>query len=217
MAGYPSGMRYDLAIFDFDGTLADSFPFFARVHNELARAHGFREVAADEVAALRGLPTREIVARSGIAAWRLPIVARDFTRRMQEADEVALFPGAADVLHRLADTGVALALVSSNSRENALRVLGPELAARFAHVECGMSMFGKATRLTKTMRALGVRPARTIYVGDQVADGDAARAAGAAFGAVDWGYALPEALAACEPALRFAAVAELHRIAGEAA
>jgi len=33
-------MKYRLAIFDFDGTLADSFPFFIRVFNQLAEQHG---------------------------------------------------------------------------------------------------------------------------------------------------------------------------------
>ena len=31
-----------LAIFDFDGTLADTFPWFAGVLGEMAAKHGFR-------------------------------------------------------------------------------------------------------------------------------------------------------------------------------
>ena len=45
--------RYDLLVFDFDGVLADSFPFFLRVHDDLAQAHGFRPIAADEIEAMR--------------------------------------------------------------------------------------------------------------------------------------------------------------------
>jgi phosphoglycolate phosphatase-like HAD superfamily hydrolase len=37
-------MRYDLIILDLDGTLADSFPFFTSVHNQLAERHGFRRI-----------------------------------------------------------------------------------------------------------------------------------------------------------------------------
>jgi hypothetical protein len=33
---------YKLAIFDFDGTLADSFPFFLSVFNTIADRHGFK-------------------------------------------------------------------------------------------------------------------------------------------------------------------------------
>ena len=38
-------MNYRLVLFDFDGTLADSFPFFVRVFNRLAEKHGFASVA----------------------------------------------------------------------------------------------------------------------------------------------------------------------------
>ena len=37
-------MTYRLAIFDFDGTLADSFPFFLSVFNTIADRHGFRRI-----------------------------------------------------------------------------------------------------------------------------------------------------------------------------
>ena len=54
-------MRWDLAIFDIDGTLADSFPFFIGIQNRLAAMHGFRRIEAEEVEALRG--TRRAVSR----------------------------------------------------------------------------------------------------------------------------------------------------------
>lgn len=203
----------DLAIFDFDGTLADSFPFFLRLHNELARKHGFREVAPEDVPAMRAMSTRGLMARSGLPAWRLPAVARDFIRHMQETDEVGLFDGVPDVLRELAATRLRLALVTSNSRQNVDRLLGPELMALFGHVDCGASIFGKRSRLQRAARALRVPLPRCIYIGDATADGDAARDAGMHFGAVDWGYTTPEALAACGPARRFAAVRDLSSLA----
>jgi phosphoglycolate phosphatase len=50
-------------------------------------------------------------------------------------------------------------------------------------------------------------------VGDQSNDGEAARDAGVAFGAVDWGYASADSLARYSPALRFRSVADLELIA----
>jgi phosphoglycolate phosphatase len=205
---------YDLAVFDFDGTLADSFPFFLGVHNELARKHGFPEVAEHEVPMLRELPTRELAKRARLPAWRLPVVARDFVSRMHQADPVPLFTGVPDALRGLRESGLRLALVTSNSRANALRVLGPELSAGFEHVDCGASMFGKAARLRRVLKALGVEPRRSLYIGDQTADADAARAAGMDFGAVHWGYATPTALAALHPAREFEQPAALMGLAG---
>ena len=46
-------MSYRLAIFDFDGTLADSFPFFVAVFNQVADQHAFNRIHPEELDALR--------------------------------------------------------------------------------------------------------------------------------------------------------------------
>jgi len=204
--------RYDLAIFDFDGTLADSFPFFLKVYNELAREHGFREFAAEEVPAMRALPTREIVARSGMPAWKLPVVARDFTKRMHKADEVSLFEGVPGALQALHASGVKLAVVTYNAGGNVAGLFGVSLSPLFGFFECGASILGKKSRLKRAMRAMGVAPARSVYIGDTSADGDAAREAGLDFAAVEWGYGTRESLASCGPALHLNTVSELSRL-----
>ena len=196
-------MPYRLAIFDFDGTLADSFPFFLEVHNVLARKHGFAEVASHEVAALRALPTRDLAARAGLPAWRLPVVARDFIRHMHQSAPVPLFDGVVTALRGLHQAGVRLAIITSNSRANVERVLGPDLLLTCAHVDCGASIFGKAARLRRVLRTWAIAPRDSLYIGDQTADAEAARAAGMDFGAVHWGYATPAALTAMQPAHAF--------------
>ena len=42
-----------LVIFDLDGTLADSFPWFLGVVNGVAREHGFRPIADADIEPLR--------------------------------------------------------------------------------------------------------------------------------------------------------------------
>ena len=193
-------MRYPLLIVDFDGTLADSFPFFCQVFNQLAQRHGFRPVAGDEVAALRQCSVRQIARQLGLPLWKLPRVARHFTQLMHDApDSAPLFPGMAAVLDQLLQQGVTLALVSSNARRNVARSLGEARLARFAAVECGSALLGKAYRLRQVAQRCQVRPEQAIYVGDQQADGDAARRAGMAFAAVSWGYASLDSLRQCQP------------------
>ena len=75
--------------------------------------------------------------------------------------------------------------------------------------ECGASMFGKRRRIARVLKAAGVPAQRAIYVGDQVTDAEAARAAGVAFGAVSWGYAARDALLSTRPDVLFERVAEL--------
>jgi phosphoglycolate phosphatase len=53
-------MKYRLAIFDFDGTLADSFPFFIREFNQLAEQHGFKRIDPDLAPAYRHYNARQM-------------------------------------------------------------------------------------------------------------------------------------------------------------
>jgi phosphoglycolate phosphatase len=208
--------HYKLAIFDFDGTLADTFGFFTRNHDVIARRHGFAELDASRLDEYRGLTARELMRRQGVPLWKLPFIARDFVTLMAASvGQVRLFDGIDAQLQALAACGVTLAIVTSNSAENVRRVLGDALTARIARLETDAGMFSKKRRLERVMKSLRVARHESIYVGDQTADADAARAAGLAFGAVHWGYATPNLLAQSTPALTFEAVADLRRIAGD--
>ena len=196
-------MPYSLAIFDLDGTLADSFPWFLRNVNDVADRFGFRRMADDEVEELRHAGSREIIRRLEVPVWKLPMIARHM-RRMKAGhiDGIPLFPGVEAMLQGLRDGGLTLALVSSDHEANARRQLG-EAATLFAHFDCGASLFGKAKKFRRVVKRAGLAPAQVISIGDEVRDIEAARAAGIACAAVMWGYAAPNALRALAPELVF--------------
>jgi phosphoglycolate phosphatase len=207
-------VRYTLAIFDFDGTLADSFPFFSSVYDRLADEHGLRRVAPGEVDALRRSGAREIMARVGLPPWKLPRVARSFVALMREnAQAVPLFPGVAEVLHALDARGVLIAIVSSNSRDNVETVLGSGNARCVKCFECGASIFGKRARIRRVLKHCGVPPSAAIYIGDQPTDLEAARKERVAFGAVSWGYGHIDSMTPHAPDAVFANVADMLSIA----
>jgi phosphoglycolate phosphatase len=207
-------MTYRLAMFDFDGTLADSFPFFLSVFNTVADRHAFRRIDVARAGELRHLGVRQMMDHVGLPAWKLPLASKTFMAMMQDsAHEIPLFDGIADALRHLHGRGVRLAVVSSNAEHNVRAVLGPELTALVARFDCGMSVFGKASRIRAVLKACGAAPAEALYVGDQATDAEAARKAGVAFGAVHWGYATIDALRAQACATEFVTPADLHRIA----
>jgi phosphoglycolate phosphatase len=207
-------MTYRLAIFDFDGTLADSFPFFLSVFNTIADRHGFSRIDVERAGELRHYSVRQMMDHVGLPAWKLPVASKTFMAMMQDsAHMVPLFDGVAAALRHLHERGVLLTVVSSNSEHNVRTVLGPELAALIRRFDCGMSVFGKASRIRAVLKACGVAPVDALYIGDQTLDAEAARKAGVAFGAVHWGYATIEALRAQACATEFVTPAELCRIA----
>ncbi len=203
-------MKYRLAIFDFDGTLADSYPWFTRVIDGVADEFGFARIGAAERQVLRSCHAREILARLGVPLWQVPRIARRMRQlKALEADRLPLFPGVVELLRALAQRGVARAIASSDAEANVRSTLGPENAALIDHYACGVSLFGKTAKLRRLVERFGVTPAQAIYVGDELRDGEAARAAGIAFAAVAWGYSAPEALQAQAPDRFFTCVAEI--------
>jgi phosphoglycolate phosphatase len=205
-------MHYNLAIFDFDGTLADSFPLFASVFNQLAQRHGFRTVEPQEAEALRRRNAREIMHELGMPAWKLPIVASSFVGLMRSnASSVPLFEGVGDMLKVLAAKGVVLAIVTSNAQDNVTQVLGSGNARLVSHFECGASIFGKRSKIRKVLKASGIPSGQAIYIGDQPTDLEAARAEGVAFGAVTWGYGHIDSMSVHAPEATFTCVSEIAR------
>jgi phosphoglycolate phosphatase len=202
-------MPYTLAIFDLDGTLADSFPWFLRTINDVADRFGFRRVRDEDVETLRHASTREILAHLKVPLWKLPAIARHMRRlKAEAAPDISLFAGTDAMLRTLAESGVQLALVTSDSEANAREKLGPS-AALFAQFDCSASLFGKAAKFRRVIRRAGVAPDRVIAIGDEVRDIEAARAVGIACGAVGWGYAAPAALRAREPDYMFEQMDEI--------
>jgi phosphoglycolate phosphatase len=207
-------MNYRLAIFDFDGTLADSFPFFLSVFNTIADRHGFKRIDTARAGELRHYGVRQMMEHVGMPAWKLPAASRTFMAMMKEnAGAIALFDGIADALRFLHAQGVLLTVVSSNAEHNVRTVMGSELAALVAQFDCGMSVFGKASRIGAVLKRCGVAAGDAIYIGDQGTDADASRKAGVDFGAVHWGYATIEALREHGCAREFITPLDLHRIA----
>lgn len=203
-------MDYQLIIFDFDGTLADTFPWFAGVMNQIADKYKFKRIRASEVETVRGYEGRQILKHLGVPFWRIPMIANDLRTRMtQDIKDVSLFPGIKDFLESLVGGGTELAVVSSNLAENIGYVLGQDVATLFSHYACGVSMFGKERKLRSIVKKSGLPREAVIYVGDEIRDLHSARKVGIAFGAVSWGYNRIEAIQSHGPDLVFDTVQDM--------
>ncbi len=193
-------LRYDLVVFDFDGTLADSLTWFRTALSDVVEKHGLTPICAQRAEALRGMAPKAIMDELGIPTWKLPFIAADVRGRAAEnVDQITLFDGIAELLGELRGSGSMIAVVSSNGEDAIRQVLGPELTAHISHFACGAALFGKAAVFRKVVKKAGSTPARTLCVGDEVRDIDAAREAGCDCGAVTWGFATREILEASAP------------------
>jgi len=203
---------YRLVVFDFDGTLADSFDWFVRALNEIAPRYRLRPVAPGERDRLRELPARTVLRQLGLTWWKLPAVARALRWRMtDDLDGLRLFAGVESMLRELGAAGLALGIASSNSERNVRRLLGAENLRPVRYLECGAAIHGKRARLRRILSAARVAPSNAIYIGDEIRDIEAAHALGMAAGAVLWGYNSARALRGHEPDRVFESMDEIAR------
>lgn len=195
-----TGRPVRLVIFDFDGTLVDSLPAALAAYNAAANRLGVREVSESEVHELRALGARRVVQRLNVPLWKLPRVVAAIRTGMEAGlDDAHPVPGVVDALSELAESGCALALLTSNSRQSAEGFLARHAFPVFDQIVGEVGVFGKAKALRRLLHSRSERVADFAYVGDEVRDVEAAHAARIPVAAVAWGYNEPIALEESQP------------------
>jgi phosphoglycolate phosphatase len=203
-------MGYKLAIFDFDGTLADSFSWFLGVITEVADKYRFRRIKLQELSTLRSYDARRMIAHVGIPMWKLPLVHHHLRKRMtSDIGHISLFPGIDRLLQRLQAQGIVLAIVSSNSSINVREVLGQENASLIQYYACDAPILGKRVKLRRVLHHSGALPSEAIFIGDEIRDLQAAHEEGIAFGAVSWGVNCLDSLSRHFPEETFSTIDEI--------
>jgi 2-phosphoglycolate phosphatase len=172
------------ALFDFDGTLADSFVAITSSTNHVRASYGLPPLPQAEVRKYVGYGLTQLLADLVPGAPLDEAVAR--YRAHHETVMIAetrLMPGVAEVIPELARRGVCLG-VCSNKRVEFTRelvrafglndyfacVLGPDDVGNRAKPDPAMLLEG--------LSRLEVSPGEAVYVGDMIVDVQTGRAAG---------------------------------------
>lgn len=188
-------------IFDFDGTIADSFAAVLKITNQLALEFGYAPARPEDVPRLKNLSSREIVKQSKVSPFKLPFLLRrlrgELNREMEQLQPIA---GMKPALLALKQQGYRLGIVTSNSCENVVAFLkAQKLDTLFDFVDSGLALFGKGRVIQRILRQQHLNPEDVIYVGDETRDIEAARKIGIKVISVSWGYNSSQALAAENP------------------
>jgi phosphoglycolate phosphatase-like HAD superfamily hydrolase len=205
-------MKLAGAIFDLDGTIADTFGIcFATFRNALACVQGPALTDA-EIHALFGPSEDGMFERVVPARWQDAFAAYlgEYDRHLPVC---TVFPGVAAALAWLRERGQPLALVTGKSRPTALMSLKQfGLDGVFEPVETGSpSGVVKAACIARVVDGWQVPAREVIYVGDAVSDMEAAHAAGVLPIAAAWApTAVAAELAARRPHALFTDAAAFH-------
>lgn len=185
------------AIFDFDGTIANSFDELAEVYDRVALELGLRRLSPADFETFRDMTPLEVMHAAGIPVRKIPRLMTAMRSGMRERTKnLRPFAGMPGVIRALAAQGCRCGILSSNSLENVRCFLERHDLPMFDLFSCGATFLGKAARLRKLIRQLAL-PARNIfYIGDEVRDVEAANEVGIQSIGVSWGLASRTALRA---------------------
>jgi phosphoglycolate phosphatase-like HAD superfamily hydrolase len=185
-------------IFDFDGTLVDSMPVAMDILQEI---HPKFHITDKELAMLKNMSSREILKYSGIPYWRLPrLLLKGKKILSQRLDQLKVFKGMPETVRALHKAGYELSVVSSNSEEIIRNILKrEEIEYCFAGIYGNVGLFNKARVFKVVQRDQQSSPDKTIYVGDETRDIEAAHKSGIPIVSVTWGYNGEKILSSYKP------------------
>jgi phosphoglycolate phosphatase len=215
MTELPRPRRFDLVVFDWDGTLFDSTALIVQSIQEACRDIG-APVPDDEAASwVIGLSLRAAMEHAcpGLPAERYPeLVARYRFHYLERQHALTLFPGVLDMLHALKRRHHWIAVATGKSRhglDEALQTV--ELKGLFDGTRTADETRSKPDPLMlhELMREFGVEPERTLMIGDTTHDLQLAANAGTPSIAVSYGAHAPSEFATHSPLLVAHGVAEL--------
>jgi phosphoglycolate phosphatase len=203
-------MNCKLVIFDFDGTLANTFPLVLSMLDELAEKFRTRKLNHEDLPHLRHYPPMKIMRMHRVKIWQVPSILRYTRLRMRgKAHLITRFEGIDEVIRNLSSRKIKLGIVTTNTRSIVEQVLGAELFKLFDYFVGEVSLFGKPKALKKVLSQSGCLNSEALAIGDEIRDLDAAARANIPFGAVSWGFSSPEALRARAPLFTFTHPAQI--------
>jgi phosphoglycolate phosphatase len=184
-------------IFDFDGTLADSFELALEIARDLGIVG---EMNREEIDRFRGMPPAKIIRELHIPLSRLPrLIVKGRQVMHQRIAEVHPFTDITHVIQEL-HAQYKLLVMSSNSEQNVRAFLRTNnIETCFDGVYGGVGLFNKAASLRKVLRRTKLAPADCFYIGDEVRDVVAATKVRIEPVAVTWGYQAAAALEKYHP------------------
>ncbi len=199
------GKRYDLIVFDWDGTVMDSTAVISGSIQAACRDLGLPvpdDATARHVIGLGLDQALRYAVPDATEAIRPELVERYRFHFLAQDQKIPLFTGARETIEELHDAGYQLAVATGKSRAGLERVMESSEMKRYFHgIRTADMTFSKPhpAMLLELMDELGCTADRTLMIGDTTHDLQMAQNAKVDVLAVGHGAHPPEQLLALEP------------------
>ncbi len=209
--------RFDLVVFDWDGTLVDSTDHIAASIQAAATDLKLPVPSDRQARYIIGLGLGDAMQFlfPGLEKARYTDVSARYSHHFVAGNHrIHPFPGSEDMLEQLNRAGYVVGIATGKSRSGLNRSLEESGLARFFHItRCADEGFPKPHpgMLLYLMDEVTAPPARTLMIGDTTHDVGMAHSAGACAVAVSYGAHQKQSLLAAQPLACVDSVMELTR------
>lgn len=206
--------RFELLVFDWDGTLMDSEAHIVSSMQHAMQDAGLPEMARAKIRDIIGLGLREAITRllpDETEERYLALIDR-YRYHFFADDSCEPFDGVESVLQTLREQGYLLAVATGKGRRGLDHVLQKTgFGQYFIETRCADETCSKPDpqMLLEIMELTDITPEQTLMIGDTEYDLEMANAARTASVGVDYGVHTKERLLACGPLGCLSSIKEL--------
>jgi HAD superfamily hydrolase (TIGR01549 family) len=184
-----------VVIFDFDGTIANTFPLVVGIVNRLSESFGYEKISEDEIEKVRNMKIGDLRGFLKLSWMQVPI----FLMRVRQElfNQIGLLRpvfGIEDLIAELDKKKVTLGMITSNREEVVSVFVKKYFVEKFSFIHTGTSIFGKHKVLSDVLAHYHLAKDEVVYVGDELRDIEAAKKVGVRVVSVTWGFQARELL-----------------------
>lgn len=189
-------MKYELVIFDLDGTILDTLEDLADSMNYALAKYGYPTRTVDEIRSFVGngllmLTRRAIAPETDETVIQTVLAEQKAYYKEHCADKTKPYDGVIELLEELKAAGYKLAVVS-NKADYAVQILCEQYFPEIFHLTVGekegVRRKPAPDAVYAVLKELQVEKAKAVYVGDSEVDIQTAENAQMQVVLVDWGF-----------------------------
>lgn len=195
-------MKYELIVFDMDGTILDTLEDLKNSMNHTLKLYNMPERTLDEIRSFVGNGIRKLIERAAVSGTPETIIEaihKDFMKHYEVhcADFTKPYDGINDLILELKSRGYKTAVVSNKAHDAVLDLCDQYFPALFDLALGEKPEIAKkpaADMVNLALEKLQISREKAVYIGDSDVDVATARNSNLDMIAVDWGFRTREFL-----------------------
>ncbi len=192
--------KFTHVVFDYDGTLADSLEVTVAVISDIIEQRGYPAISPAMLQKFRLTPGMEGYTQLGVPLALLSEISRQVAAEVSlRINEIKPFPGIAELLKNLKESGFTTGILTSSNEENPRNFIQNNKLTPVDFIRVDETVFHKDIAMQTMLDEFQLSPTNVLYVGDEVRDIEAAKRINLPVAAVTWGYHDGSILAQSDP------------------